>query len=280
MALGGLASILSLVDAGGHTDTVRSGPLNAKAIRSALLCCQVFISIEQMRGNYAAMAQHVVQGLSILYENRARQRQKPLTDDGNRKDGESLPALDVYIIKLFAAPCKFADVSPPDRVDADAISVATVTTDSSASTSTAAMSRLRAIAPDMRTELTRLSASILSYLAKVTLAAPDSVFVQDQQQPIAERSFLLASLDTWLLNLERQQLAKGPHPELLSVSFLRFFHQILRVVMLSTQHSGYYTAAQLLGPEYAELQSIASRLGDRFQAYGRQSESRGGPSPE
>ncbi|KAF7547651.1 hypothetical protein G7Z17_g7583 [Cylindrodendrum hubeiense] len=41
-------------------------------LKLALLCCQIFISIEQVRGNYAAMAQHIIQGLRIMHEYRAR----------------------------------------------------------------------------------------------------------------------------------------------------------------------------------------------------------------
>ncbi|KAL3299760.1 Zn2/Cys6 DNA-binding protein [Colletotrichum asianum] len=94
MALGGLASKLS-------------SPGSAE-IRSALLCCQIFLSIEQVRGNYSAVAQHLVKGLGIMHEYGAR----PSLIGADRLIPAShgkIPLLDVFVIKLFIAPCKFAD---------------------------------------------------------------------------------------------------------------------------------------------------------------------------
>ncbi|KAJ5298373.1 NAD(P)-binding protein [Penicillium atrosanguineum] len=89
MALGGLASNLS--------------SLGSNGLKSALLCCQIFISIEQVRENYAAMAQHIVRGLSIMYEYRARPHVVAASRLVPAHHGQ-LPLLDVFIIKLFAAP--------------------------------------------------------------------------------------------------------------------------------------------------------------------------------
>jgi hypothetical protein len=44
----------------------------ASVLKSALLCCQIFISIKQVRSNYGAMAQHIIRGLGIMREHRAR----------------------------------------------------------------------------------------------------------------------------------------------------------------------------------------------------------------
>ncbi|CAK7206051.1 hypothetical protein SEUCBS139899_008834 [Sporothrix eucalyptigena] len=259
LALGGLASHLSAIDSSTNT---ASDPSDIKGIRSALLCCQVFISIEQVRSNYAAMAQHIIQGLRILYEHRERlqQQHQRLQQSIGAEDDNTLPALDVFVIKLFAAPCKFADVPQPGTIDSDAISLSIEGSVSDSGT------RMRVIAPDMRTELTRLSASVLSYLAKVSLANPADA--ASYEKLMTEQKSLLASLNLWLTNLEKQQLAKGLRLELLSVSFLRFFHRILRVVLLSTQRGGGIDKTELLGPEYAELQSIASTLGERVKSYG------------
>jgi hypothetical protein len=100
MALSGLASNLS--------------SLGSDGLRLALLCCQIFISIEQVRGNYATMAQHIIQGLITMHEYRAR----PSFVAANRlvpAHHDQLPFLDIFVIKLFAAPCKFAD--PPAEAD-------------------------------------------------------------------------------------------------------------------------------------------------------------------
>ncbi|KFA70089.1 hypothetical protein S40285_03321 [Stachybotrys chlorohalonatus IBT 40285] len=58
MALAGLASHLSCP--------------GSDALKLALFCCQIFISIEQIRGNYVAMVQHIIQGFRIMREHRAR----------------------------------------------------------------------------------------------------------------------------------------------------------------------------------------------------------------
>ncbi|CAK7221270.1 hypothetical protein SCUCBS95973_004437 [Sporothrix curviconia] len=270
LALGGLASTLSSVDSSKPgAANANSSTTDRNGIRSALLCCQVFISIEQVRSNFAAMAQHIIQGLRILYEHRERQRERPLASEE-----EPLPALDVFIIKLFAAPCKFTDVPPAGTVDSDAVSVSTSSTPDS---STAATARMRAIAPDMRTELTRLSASALSYLAKAAVATPGDA--ANEHRLVAEQKALMGSLDAWLLKLERLQLARGPRTELLSITFQRFFHRLLRVVLLSTQR-GNKSAAEVLAPEYAELQIIGTVLGERMKTYWAQGEGGGHESPE
>ena len=51
-ALAGLMSIMSAS--------------NPRALISALLCCLIFISIEQVQGHYSEMIKHVIQGLSIM----------------------------------------------------------------------------------------------------------------------------------------------------------------------------------------------------------------------
>jgi hypothetical protein len=84
MALGGLASNLSSPGSNGS--------------KSALLCCQIFISIEQVRGNFAAMALHIIQGLRIMYEHRAR----PTFGTANRlvpAHHDQLPFLDHQAVR-------------------------------------------------------------------------------------------------------------------------------------------------------------------------------------
>lgn len=94
MALGGLAS--------------NSSSPSPNGLKSALLCCQILISIEQVRKNYAAMAQHIIRGLRIEHEYRARPS-LVATSKLMPAHYDQLPFLDVFIIKLFAIPCRFAD---------------------------------------------------------------------------------------------------------------------------------------------------------------------------
>ena len=244
MALGGLASNLS--------------SLGSNGLKSALLCCQIFISIEQLRGNYAAMAQHIIRGLRIMNEYRARpdfvavNKLVPAHHD-------QLPFLDVFIIKLFAAPCKFAD--PPATAD---ISRTTVSVCLISPHQQPVESRdLRTIAPDMRTELTRIAALTLVFLGKVSQV--DSVGSALRLK--LEKAALLDSLESWLVDLQLVQTEiRPPGPELISVSFMRFFHLILKIVILGALGSSPDLYAELR-TENDRLQGIANNVGERVKDY-------------
>ena len=253
IALGSLASNLS--------------SLGSNGLKSALLCCQIFISIEQLRGNYATMAQHLIQGLSIMHEHRAR----PNFFAENKVASthyEQLPLLDVFIIKLFAAPCKFAD--PPERAN---ISGTTVSVNSmSPHQQTVEPRNLRTIAPDMRTELTRIAASTLEFLGKVSHVGSAG----NALRMLSEKASLLDSLESWLVDLELTNTDISPlRSELISVSFLRLFHQILKVVLLGAPYSSPYPHAELR-IENDRLQSVAKNVGERVKAYKTWSETRSG----
>jgi len=244
IALGGLASNLSSA--------------GAKGLKSALLCCQVLISIEQVRKNYAAMAQHIIRGLGIMHQYRAR----PGFIAGNQlvpAHHGQLPFLDVFIIKLFAAPCKFAE--PPATADGSGTTLSMCLISPH---HPAAESRdLRTIAPDMRTELTRIATSTLEFLDKVSQVD----LVGAALQLLSEKAALLDSLDSWLLDLDLVQMEIGsPSPEPISVSFLRFFHLILKIVLLGSLDSSPGLDAELQ-TENDQLQSVANNVGERVRNY-------------
>ncbi|KAF2686794.1 hypothetical protein K458DRAFT_476535 [Lentithecium fluviatile CBS 122367] len=244
MALGGLASNLSSPGSNG--------------LKSALLCCQIFISIEQVRGNYVAMAQHITQGLRIMHEYRAR----PNFVAANKlvpAYHDQLPFLDVFIIKLFAAPCKFAD--PPATAD---ISGTTVSVCLISPHQQPVESRdLRTIAPDMRTELTRIAASTLEFLDKVSHVESAG----NALRLLSEKASLLDSLESWLIDLELVHTEiRPPGPELISVSFMRLFHQILKIVLLGVLDSSPDLYAELR-TENDRLQGVASNVSERIKAY-------------
>ncbi|KAL1893486.1 hypothetical protein Sste5346_006314 [Sporothrix stenoceras] len=241
IALSGLASSLSTIG-------VALPGTPPPTIRSALLCCQVFISIEQVRGNFAAMALHIAQGLRILSEYRSHDK--------------GLPALDVFVIKLIAAPCKFAGMQR--GVPSSAGSTPT-DTDGSGS---GANYRLRPLAPDLGSELNRLAMLTVSFLASMDAGAPETSL-------ISTINFLLRSITTWHASLEREQQTT-PRPEFMSIVFLRFFHQVLRVVLLSVLHSLSSTddttdkscPSKVMDSEYRKLQSISSTVSERVHADG------------
>ncbi|KAL3961154.1 hypothetical protein ACCO45_006271 [Purpureocillium lilacinum] len=252
--LGGLASNLS-------------SP-GSNALKSALLCCQIFISIEQVRGNYGTMAQHIIQGLGIMHEYRAR----PTLDDANNlvpAHHAQLPLLDAFVIKLFAAPCKFAEPSATaDKEGGKAVSMCAI----SRHEQTVGSRNLRTIVPDMRTELTRISTSTLDFLGKVS--SVDSA--GNALRLLPEKTALLESLKSWLMDLEVVHAdIKSPGTEPLAVSFLRLFHQILKIILVEALNSSSNLQAELRA-ENDRLQGIGSIIDERVSAYRKRSGSEGG----
>jgi len=244
MALGDLASKLSSPDFNG--------------LRSVLLCCQTFISIEQVMGNYDAMVQHITLGFKIMHDFRARPY---LVDTETLMPAhhDPLPFLDVFIIKLFAAPCKFAESSETGVASGLTPSVCPISPHQESIKSR----ELRAIAPNKRTELTRIAASTLDYLNKVSQIGS----IQDALQLVSEKAALLASSSSWLTALDSLQMqVESSSPEPLSVSFLRLFQLILRVVLLESLHFSPYLQAEL-GAENNRLQGMACVLGETVRAY-------------
>ncbi|KAF5009333.1 hypothetical protein FDECE_4431 [Fusarium decemcellulare] len=235
MALRGLASQLSSPDSNG--------------LKSALLCCQVLISVEQVRANFSAMALHIIRGLRIMHEYRARPH-FVAADKLAPAQHSQLPLLDVFIIKLFAAPCKFAE------------HLATADVSGAHQQSTEPV-RLCKIAPNMRTELVRIATSTLELLAKVSQVES----VENALGLLSKRSTLLDCLESWLSDLEDIQPEMGPlDSEPLSVTFMRLFHLILKIVLLGALDSSPDLDAKLR-TENDQLQDVANIVGERVRAY-------------
>ncbi|KAI1868805.1 hypothetical protein JX265_006784 [Neoarthrinium moseri] len=244
MALGGIASNLS--------------SLGSNGLKTTLLCCQIFISIEQVRGNFAVMAQHVVRGLRIMREYRARpyyvaaQKLVPAHRD-------HLPLLDVFIIKMFAAPCKFTE--PPATVDLSRITSSGGL--ASPYPQPVESRHLRKINPNLRAELTRIAASTLEFLGKVSCIKS----IGNALRLLSEKAALLDSLESWLIGLENFQSGlKFPGLETVSVSFMRLFHLILRIVLLGALDSSPDLDTKLQ-TENDRLQGLANNVGERLKAY-------------
>ncbi|XWW97038.1 hypothetical protein V2A60_005018 [Cordyceps javanica] len=230
MALGGLMSEMTLQ--------------SPEKLRSALSCCQIFISIEQLLGNYDAMAQHIIRGLMIMYEYRAR----PAINCNVLAPAyqDRLPMLDIFIIKLFAAPCKFAE---PLKADSPPRSVQPP--------------HCRTIAPDMRTELTRISLSVLALLDEVEQTHSTEAAIQ----LLLKRAELLQSLESWRKHLDLAQAKTGSSdPEPISTSFQRLFYHILRIALIGTLDASPATRKRL-GTESDKLQSLANVVGQWVRDY-------------
>lgn len=171
-----------------------------------------------------------------------------------------LPLLDVFIIKMFAAPCKFAE--PPAAVDKSRPAVSGVLTPPHQQTIESLS--IRAIAPDMRTELTRLATSTLEFLGRVSHMGSAGEGIR----LLSEKASLLKSLASWLNDLGLVYKDSGsPGSESLSVSFLRFFHQALKVILLGALDSSPDLATELR-TENDRLQGIAKSIDERVKGYG------------
>ncbi len=84
---------------------------------------------------------------------------------------------------------------------------------------------------------------------------------------LSEKAALLDSLESWLINLELVETEIGsPGPEPILVSFLPFFHLILKIVLLGALDSSSDLYAELQ-TENDRLQSVANNVGERVKAY-------------
>ncbi|QGI61246.1 hypothetical protein CEK26_005213 [Fusarium fujikuroi] len=178
------------------------------SLKSALLCCQVLISVEQVRGNFSAMGLHIIRGLNILREYRARPY---LTTDGLMSARHSgLPSLDVFIIKLFAAPCRFTE-----QQTSESSSVMTPPVETRSD---------RKLAPNMRAELTKTATSTIALLENTTKIQSE----EKSQSLLLERQDLLDGLESWLGALESLQQETQPgEPESTSDNFLRILSKYI-----------------------------------------------------
>lgn len=172
---------------------------------------------------------------------------------------DQLPFLDVFIIKLFAAPCKFAEPQSTADTSEKVLSMVLIQPHQRPVGSC----DLRKIAPDMRTRLTRIATSTLEFLDKVSQV--ESLGIATPL--LSEKAALLDSLESWLIDLDLVQMeARSPGPEPIAVCFLRFFHLILKIVLLGALDfsPNIYTELRI---ENERLQEVANSVGERVKTY-------------
>ncbi|KAF5576221.1 transcriptional regulatory moc3 [Fusarium pseudocircinatum] len=216
------------------------------SLKSALLCCQVLISVEQVRGNFSAMGLHVIRGLDILREYRARPY---LTTNGlmpARHTG--LPSLDIFVIKLFAAPCKFTEQRTPET--SNILTPPVETND-------------RKLVPNMRAELTKVATSTIALLEKTAKTQLE----EQAHVLLSERRDLLDDLDSWLSALESLQKETLPgEPGSISDNFLRILYLILKITLLGTLETSPDLDAKLR-EKSEQLQGLANLVNERLKDY-------------
>ena len=245
LALKGLATHLSV-----------SSGLNG--LKSALLCCQLFISIEQVRENYTTVAQHIIQGLRIMQENRLR----PTLDVAQRfvpAHHSGLPLIDIYVIKLLAAPCKLAEMETSAIFSQGLSAVMSTSMEEPLLKDT----DLRTIAPDLRTDLSNIATSVLTYLG--ALSRGESA--EDLIQLLSRKTLMLGRLRKWLVDRESfDAKLELPGQELVSASFTRFLHVVIKITLLTTLDSCPELCNQLC-TEYDRLRSVAALADAQVKAY-------------
>ena len=161
--------------------------------------------------------------------------------------------LDVYVIKLFAAPCKFTE-APAKSNDTSGESSLPSPGQSPSN------QNLRTIAPDRRAKLTRISELTYKFLEDIS----NSKSASDAMGLLPDKTVLLESLESWIADVEILQAGVSPEP--LSVSFLRIFHTVMKIVILGSIDSSPNFQSQLQKEE-SKLQSLADDVTERVKNY-------------
>jgi len=210
-----------------------------ETLKSALLCCQVLISVEQVRGNFSAMGMHIVRGLDIMREYRARPYL--VQDILIPAKHHDLPSLDAFVIKMLAAPCKFTEQP---------------TAEATMMTPPAETSNDRKIAPNMRAGIRKTAESVIAFLDDVSLVKSKA----GADELLDERKRLLDSLGEWYDGFEAAQVVG----ELKSINdcFLTLLYHILRVVLLGSLDFG-----GRLEAENENIQALTNVINDRLKGY-------------
>lgn len=224
-----------------------------ETLKPALLCCQVLISVEQVRGNFSAMSVHIIRGLNIMREYRVR----PYISLENvlmPKKFDDLPFLDVFIIKLLAAPCMFTE-QPPTYL-----------------TPPAETSTDRRIVPNMRTGIRKIADSVIEFLHQVSLVSSEGTATL----LLNEKHQLLSSLEDWHRSFEaRPTVNSHDRPESINDCFLRLLYMILRVVLMgSLDDLSDYDGR--LKAESKKIQAQADDINTRLKDYDMPKGMRGG----
>ncbi|CAF3518273.1 hypothetical protein SNK05_010823 [Fusarium graminearum] len=216
-----------------------------ETLKSALICCQVLISVEQVRGNFSAMGVHIVRGLNIMREYRAR----PYLSETNiliPASHKDLPSIDIFIIKFFAAPCKFTE-QPTANTTSMLTPPAEVSTD-------------RKIAPNMRPGIRQIADLVINFLNQVSIINSE----QRASELLVEKERLLNSLNDWYKDFEMAQTVG----EIMTVNhcFLKLLHTVMRVVLLGTLD--YETDFDgRLKDENESIQALTDEINERLRDY-------------
>ncbi|KAH7006880.1 hypothetical protein EDB80DRAFT_644955 [Ilyonectria destructans] len=195
----------------GLASRLREQPGRASA-QAALVCCQMFISIEVMLGDYSTAFQHFLQGLRIMY----RYRNRPgVSDDGRVVPchNPNFPHLDAFAIKLFASGYP----GPRHTFTGERAHMGPMTT--------AAKARL---CDQARSDLCVLSVHVLEFLSRVTDLRGHSQVAELK----LTKAQILSCLQSW-----EQMYSETVHEGMsaaevgFGTAFCLLLHRVLKVVV-------------------------------------------------
>ena len=230
---------------------------SCSTLKSAILCCQVFISIELIRNDHAAATQHFNRGLNIMHQYRAR------AGFNNKgifipRGSAQVPSLDVFVIKMYAAPCKFTDLLSHAS---DTTMLCTLGSGTGYQRPNES-SKLPKLAPDSRTQLARIAGSVLYFLDKIS-----RVTSQEEANPlIFEKMALIKDLEEWEASFQSFRGPENSENLMLANVFTLLLYQILKVVMTMALDSSLEVNPKLRA-EFDWLDEIARKVSERAQKH-------------
>lgn len=231
------------------------GGRSQASIYVALLCCQLFISIELTLGDFASAMQHFLRGLRIMHQYRGR----PTVDDMGQVSPCSvakLPFLDCFVIKLFVSDHPDSKGKPPPAgVQAGIGPVVTSTT----------------LRNEASGELADLSTQALEFLGRLSTLC-DQFEVAGL---FAWRSRILAMLQSWenaYLGTAKQFMDNSfPAEVRFYVAFSPLLHRVLKVVV-SLAMSSSAASMDLLEADFQVLRDIANFLTETKKLFTKRAE--------
>jgi hypothetical protein len=219
---------------------LREQPDRASA-QAALVCCQMFISIEIMIGDYGTAFQHLLQGLRIMHQ---YQNRPGVSDSGRVVPCHSpdFPHLDAFAIKLFASGYPGPKhLSTYDRATIGPVTTATNTL----------------LCDHARSDLGALSAQVLDFLSQVTGLQSQSQAAELKMR----RDQILGCLQSWeQMYSETVQDIMGGMPAIkvrFGTAFSLLLHRVLKVVV-SLAMSVSFVELEALERDFHALGEIAS----------------------
>jgi hypothetical protein len=231
----------------------------AASIKVALLCCQIFISIETVLSNFFSAAQHFIRGIRIMYQYRTR----PYISGTGRVSAprfSDMPYLDIFFIKLLMSPCPIQRYM---KKDSDSVSqvpsvnhsdISPLQTDDEIN----GPSNFKANFFLVRDQICDIARSTIGLLGKISQLGPTSPIYE----VVDEKQVLLEQLERWKDTSKLlYQLKENEMPDKLEidVGIVILLHLVLKTVLaLSLQCPA--TEANIMEPECNKMMEVGRSL--------------------